>query len=238
MAAAKQLPMVDLAPFFNSDRDDDGARAARASAIEAVVEACRTYGFFRVVNHGVPQELVSRSLKLSAAFFILQDEEKAKAVAEAGGATPIPARYYRLPSHSSDKAEYLLMYQPHLGHNLYPADPHEFRETLDECHEKLAKLGILVQEILAEGMGLPPDFFQEYTASDNSFHFLAALHYFPATEEDGSVGLSKHEDGKALTFVLQDAVGGGSRSSRTASGSPLSPSTGPSSSTLATSFRC
>uniref|UniRef100_A0ACD5WGA6 Uncharacterized protein n=1 Tax=Avena sativa TaxID=4498 RepID=A0ACD5WGA6_AVESA len=58
-------------------------------------------------------------------------------------------------------------------------------------------------------MGLPPGFFRKYTAdSDSSFHFFAALHYFPATEEDGSVGLSKHEDGKALTFVLQDTVGG------------------------------
>uniref|UniRef100_A0ACD5TT94 Uncharacterized protein n=1 Tax=Avena sativa TaxID=4498 RepID=A0ACD5TT94_AVESA len=209
MAAAMGLPMVDLAPFFTSDREDDGARAARASAIEAAVEACRTYGFFRVVNHGVPHELVSRLLELSSAFFALPDEEKAKVAAETGRATPIPAGYYRLPSHSPDNAEYLLMYQAHLGHNLYPAEPHEFRETLDECHEKMAKLGILVQEILAEGMGLPPGFFRKYTAdSDSSFHFLAAVHYFPATEEDGSVGLNKHEDGKALTFVLQDTVGG------------------------------
>ena len=74
MAAGGAFPVVDLAPFFTED--DSGGRAR---ATEAVLEACRTHGCFRVVNHGVPAELMARALELSAAFFVLPDDEKAKA---------------------------------------------------------------------------------------------------------------------------------------------------------------
>lgn len=209
MASENGLPVVDLSPFFAGD-GDAGAAAARALAMEAVIEACQTYGFFRVVNHGVPRELLSRSLELSAAFFALPDEEKAKVRPLPAEATPLPAGYHRLPSSSPDKNEYLLTLQPHLGHNLYPTDPPEFRQALEECHAKLAQLGLLIQEVLTEGMGLPPGFLRGYTGGDRSFHFLLALHFFPApTEAAGSTsGLSKHEDGQALTLLFQDNVGG------------------------------
>uniref|UniRef100_M8CDG8 Hyoscyamine 6-dioxygenase n=1 Tax=Aegilops tauschii TaxID=37682 RepID=M8CDG8_AEGTA len=83
------LPVVDLAPFFAvGDADDAGARAR---ATEAVREACQATGFFRAVNHGVPHELMARALDLSAAFFALPDEEKAKVrPAEGASASPLP----------------------------------------------------------------------------------------------------------------------------------------------------
>uniref|UniRef100_M8ALS5 Isopenicillin N synthase-like Fe(2+) 2OG dioxygenase domain-containing protein n=1 Tax=Aegilops tauschii TaxID=37682 RepID=M8ALS5_AEGTA len=35
-----------------------------------------------------------------------------------------------------------------------------------------------------------------------------ALRYFPATSSDENNGISAHEDGNCITFVLQDGVGG------------------------------
>ncbi|KAG2575155.1 hypothetical protein PVAP13_7KG416550 [Panicum virgatum] len=82
------LPVVDLAPFLTGDE----VGIARATA--AVRDACRTHGFFRAVNHGVPAELLARALELSAAFFALPDEEKAKV-------RPAAARGLRRPSRSA-----------------------------------------------------------------------------------------------------------------------------------------
>ena len=89
-------------------------------------------GFFRVVNHGVPRELMARALELSAAFFALLDEEKAKVLpAEGSSSAPLPAGYARQPAHSADKNEYLFVFNPELRLNLeYPAEPAGFRSSV------------------------------------------------------------------------------------------------------------
>uniref|UniRef100_A0A0D9WA89 Fe2OG dioxygenase domain-containing protein n=1 Tax=Leersia perrieri TaxID=77586 RepID=A0A0D9WA89_9ORYZ len=211
---AGALPVVDLAPFLTTG-DEDGTTAVR--------EACREYGFFRVVNHGVPPQLMARALELSAAFFALPDEEKAKVRPVEGSEAPLPAGYARQPAHSADKNEYLLAFDPQLGFNRYPSEPSGFeggflelsdvhlllllliREELEECYVKLTKLGVLIQ-ILNECMGLQPGFLKEYN-SDRSFDFMALLRYFPAMADENN-GISEHQDGNCITFVLQDSVGG------------------------------
>ena len=124
MAAGGAFPVVDLAPFFA-----EGDSSGRARATEAVLEACRTHGCFRVVNHGVPAELMARALKLSAAFFALPDDEKARARQAEGTVAPVPAGYTRQPAHSADKREYVLVFDPKLGFNEYPTEPAGFRSA-------------------------------------------------------------------------------------------------------------
>lgn len=203
MATGGALPMVDLAPFFTQDDSDGVARAT-----EAVREACLTHGFFRVVNHGVPAELMARALELSPVFFALPDDEKAKARQAEGTAAPFRAGYFRapVPAHSPDKHEFVLVFDPKLGFNEYPAEPAGFREAVEECYAKLTELGLLLQDVLNECMGLPPGFLRGYNG-DRSFDFMAVHHYFPGTEEENS-GLNAHEDGSCISFVIQDGAGG------------------------------
>ncbi|XP_047070157.1 2-oxoglutarate-dependent dioxygenase 19-like [Lolium rigidum] len=199
------LPVVDLAPFFSTAED---AAAARARATEAVREACMDTGFFRIVNHGVPRELMARMLELSAAFFALPDEEKAKVLpAEGSSSTPLPAGYLRPPADSPDKNEYLLVFNPELVLNMYLAEPAGFRDVIEECYAKLTNLGLLIQEILNECMGLPPGFLADYN-DDRNFDFLSLIRYFPATSTEDTNGVSPHQDNTLITFVLQDDVGG------------------------------
>ncbi|KAM0848271.1 hypothetical protein ACQ4PT_054499 [Festuca glaucescens] len=202
------LPVVDLTPFFLAVNDDESGATARARATDAVREACMSTGFFRVVSHGVPRELMARALELSAAFFALPDEEKAKVrPAEGSSSAPLPAGYARQPAHSADKNEYLLVFNPKLWLNVYPAEPALFRDALEECYANLTDLGLLIQDILNECMGLPPGFLAEYNA-DRNFDFLTPLRYFPATSAKETNGICAHEDGNLVTFVLQDDVGG------------------------------
>ena len=128
-ASSGALPVVDLAPFFT---EDDSGGAARATA--AVREACRTHGFFRAVNHGVPAELLARALELSAAFFVLPDDEKAKARQAEGTVAPVPAGYAPQPAHSADKLETILVFDPKLGFNVHPSEPAGFRSVEIQVH--------------------------------------------------------------------------------------------------------
>ncbi|KAK3165188.1 hypothetical protein QOZ80_1AG0030050 [Eleusine coracana subsp. coracana] len=195
------LPVVDLAPFFTGDE------SGMARATEAMREACRTLGFFRAVNHGVPTELMARALELSAKFFALPDEEKVKVRPVERSQAPLVAGYGLHPPHLVDRYEYVRTCHPRHELNLYyPTEPAGFREANEECYAKLTELGLLIQDILNDCMGLPPGFLKNYN-NDRSLDVMVALRYLPSTDE-GEIGLSEHEDGSCISFVFQDGVGG------------------------------
>ena len=85
--ATSVIPTVDLSPFF---RDEDH-QGDNKKAMEAISQACSEYGFFQIVDHGVPHDLMSRALHLSKTFFEYPDEEKLKS--SPGSEAPLPAGY-------------------------------------------------------------------------------------------------------------------------------------------------
>lgn len=66
-----ELPIIDL-----SGKSSDVSRL--------IVRACEDYGFFKVVNHGVPNEIISKVEEESLKFFAKPASEKQ----EAGPANP------------------------------------------------------------------------------------------------------------------------------------------------------
>ncbi|KAF3324254.1 sexual differentiation process protein isp7-like protein [Carex littledalei] len=198
--AENTIPTVDLSQFFSKEEE------GRKLATDTIAQACQTYGFFRIINHGVPAELMARALDLSKQFFALPDEEKHKVKPIEGSKAPLPAGYARQPEHSKDKNEYFMVFSPDLGFNLYPDQPAEFKGVIEKCYQRLVEVASLIQEIVNNCMGLPPNFLKEYNSSRN-FDFMIALRYFPATETENN-GLSEHQDGNCITLVFQDEIGG------------------------------
>ncbi|TXG50470.1 hypothetical protein EZV62_022994 [Acer yangbiense] len=196
---ADSIPTVDLSPFFG-EGDEDGKKKAK----EVISQACSQHGFFQIQNHGVPLELLNRALELSKTFFGYSDD--VKRISSHGSGAPLPAGYNRHPEHSPDKNEYMLMFPPGSGFNVYPQNLPEFKEVLEDVFSHLTKIGSLVENIVNECLGLPPNFLKEYN-HDRSSDFMAALRYFPATETENN-GITEHEDGNCVTFVFQDQVGG------------------------------
>ncbi|KAK6123230.1 hypothetical protein DH2020_043021 [Rehmannia glutinosa] len=193
------IPTVDLSPFFTNS-DENGHK----KAIEIIKEACSEYGFFQIVNHGVPLDLMSQAIQLSKTFFAFPYEEKLKY--SPGSDAPLPAGYSKQPDNSPDKNEYLLMFQPQSDFNVLPSSPPDFRDVVEEMFTCFRKTGELIEKILNDCLGLPPDFLKEYN-QDRSWDFMVALRYFPATETENN-GITEHEDGNCVTFVIQDEVGG------------------------------
>lgn len=193
------IPTVDFSPFF-TDSDEDG----KTNAEGIIKQACSKYGFFQIVNHGIPRDLINRALKLSETFFAFADEEKLKY--SPGLGAPLPAGYNKQPDHSADKNEYLLMFPPLSTFNVLPTNPPEFREVFEEMFTYFTRTGELIERILNDCLGLPPNFLKEFN-NDRSWDFMVALRYFLATGIENN-GISEHEDGNCITFVIQDKVGG------------------------------
>lgn len=66
------------------------------------------------------------------------------------------------------------------GPNVYPtevSDPNLFRKTIDMYHEALTKLAEDILRILAQGLGIAEDWFQDY--AKDPVAVLRLLHYPP-----------------------------------------------------------
>lgn len=193
------IPTVDLSPFF-AEGDEEGKR----KAIKIIGHACSEYGFFRVVNHGVPVELMKRALALSKTFFDYPTEAKLKSGPVPG--TPIPAGYSRQPERSADKNEFFMMFPPGSSFNVYPINPPGFRDVLEEMFSQFVNTGRIIENIINECLGLPSNLLTEYN-DDRKWDLMSAFRYFPATERENT-RVAEHKDVNCITFVFQDEVGG------------------------------
>ncbi|KAL8123541.1 hypothetical protein AgCh_011495 [Apium graveolens] len=199
MSSSNTIPTVDLSPFYTTG-DDEGMKKAK----DLIHQACSTYGFFQVVNHGVPLQLMNKAMQVSKTFFEFPDEEKLKSSPASGA--PLPAGYNKQHEHSADRNEYLLMFPPASNFNVLPKNPPEFKKAAEELFSSFVKTAQLLEAIVAECLGLPSNFLQKFN-DDRDWDFMVALRYFLATDNDNN-GLSEHEDGNIITLVLQDDVGG------------------------------
>lgn len=71
---AEGIPLIDLFPLNSQESDEDSLHRLVAE----VGEACEKWGFFQVINHGVPSQVRERIESASKEFFALPKEEKRK----------------------------------------------------------------------------------------------------------------------------------------------------------------
>ncbi|XP_004309371.1 PREDICTED: 1-aminocyclopropane-1-carboxylate oxidase homolog 1-like, partial [Fragaria vesca subsp. vesca] len=180
--------------------------ALRAEVMEKVRHACEKWGFFQVVNHGIPVNVLDEVIR-GIREFHEQDSELKK---EFYTRTPGKKVYY------------------HSNYDLYQASSTDWRDTLGcfmapnppkpeelpsvcrdiviEYSKHVMEVGLTLFEILSESLGLNPNHLKDMNCAEG---LLLLGHCYPACPEpDLTFGASKHTDGTFITILLQDQVGG------------------------------
>ncbi len=211
-AALEQIPVIDVAGLISNS-----ARAA--DAVAQIAAACKTWGFFQVVNHGIASAQIEQVWQQAHAFFALPVAQKMALVR--GADNPWGFYNHELTKNQRDKKEVFDFTREgtdpiYAAQNRWPPDQVRFRSTMTAYLEACTGLSLKLLEAFCLGLDLPPRFLHPHFV-DRHTGFVR-LNYYPVTDPlDGldiehlpaaDLGVHHHTDAGVLTVLLQDEVSG------------------------------
>ncbi|KAM7485202.1 hypothetical protein LguiA_001211 [Lonicera macranthoides] len=194
-----KVPAIDLTGIKSGDH--------RKEIVNEIRHASEKWGFFQVVNHGVPVSLLNdmivgirnfheQDLELKKEFYTRDRMKKVR----------FDSNIDLYQSRAANWRDTLTISVLASGH----VDPDEVptvcREAVMEYMKHVTELGETLFELLSEALGLKPD---HLNALECARGRTFVCHYYPACPEpEVTLGSSKHSDPAFLTILLQDHIGG------------------------------
>jgi len=216
---ALSIPVIDVGPFL---RGEPGALEAAAVALR---EALEEIGFFVIVGHGVPDELIARTFAEARRFHAQPLEWKmALRMNEHNNGYMAMSRYAVWTSdvNANTKPDLneaffvkreraaddplVVAGRRFAGPNRWPDDLLGFRETVLAYTDAVDALGRRLLPVCAAALDLPRDHFDAAFAQ-SQFSFRLS-HYPPVEAEANQFGIAPHTDANFMTFLAQTEVPG------------------------------
>uniref|UniRef100_A0A7N2L854 Fe2OG dioxygenase domain-containing protein n=2 Tax=Quercus lobata TaxID=97700 RepID=A0A7N2L854_QUELO len=195
------IPIIDL-----NDHDIDDGQGP-SPLVSKISQACEEYGFFQIINHGVPRELCQKVLAVVTEFFQLPPEERAQYLTkdhskqvkvfnyyqkyEGIGKVTMWSETFSHPWHPTEDFTYLL-----------PTNPPQYREVFAEYARAIGVLFDRLLSLISRGLGLDKDCLKRRIGEKPGLHTQA--NYYPACPDpELTMGMPDHNDLGSITVLLQ-----------------------------------
>jgi gibberellin 2-oxidase len=182
-----------------------------------LVKACEEYGFFKVVNHGVPIGLIGELESEAVKFFSLPLSDKAKA----GPPDPFGYGHRKIgPNGDVGWLEYLLLtanntqseYQKFAS--IFGEAAENIRCVVNEYLLAVKKMACVILEMLADGLKVQPrNAFSKLLMDEQSDSVFRLNHYPPCPEHQESngrnlIGFGEHTDPQIISVLRSNDTSG------------------------------
>jgi isopenicillin N synthase-like dioxygenase len=202
------VPVIDLA---------GGASAV----LRAIAEACRDWGFFQIIGHGVPAAEVAEVIATARRFFDLPRPDKRRQLRSRDN----PWGYYdrELTKEQRDRKEVFDIgpdaggldggvADPFAGATPWPTSPPAFESVMRHWYDRMdgvaERLVEMIGETLDDGGAMARAFAPAHTS-------YLRLNFYPVGDplaaelgSEADLGIHHHTDAGALTILLQDGTSG------------------------------
>ncbi|KAJ1694875.1 hypothetical protein LUZ63_011573 [Rhynchospora breviuscula] len=194
-----EIPVIDLTGV-------ESDVVLRSEVVKQVKSASETFGFFQVVNHGIPLEVLDEMLEGVRRFHEAEVEIKKKYYTRDVSKKVVYNSnfdlYEGLAANCRDTMLVNMAPEPPKLDEL----PVVCRDVTFKYTSYIKELGITLFELLSEGLGLKSN---HLTGIDCDKGLNVLSHYYPPCPEPHlTVGTTKHSDPDFLTVLLQDGIGG------------------------------
>ncbi|PON72625.1 Gibberellin-2 oxidase [Parasponia andersonii] len=195
------IPVVDLS---NPD------------AKTSIVKACEDFGFFKVVNHGVPMEFMAKLEAEALNFFNLPQSEKDRA----GPPDPFGYGSKRIgPNGDVGWIEYVLLKtNPDIISNkslsTFPENPQIFRSAVEKYVTAVKMMSFELLELMADGLGIEPRNALSKLLRDEKSDSCFRLNHYPPCPELGAlsgrnlIGFGEHTDPQIISVLRSNNTSG------------------------------
>jgi len=212
------IPVIDISALVSGEKDRD-------EVADRIGQACRDWGFFYIVGHGVDEHLQRRLEEVSQQFFAQDLETKLEIKMSLGGRAwrgyfpvggeltsgePDLKEGIYFGAELEDDHPLVMAGTPLHGPNLFPAAMPPFRETVLAYMAALTKLGHALMAGIALSLGLEESYFFDCYTSDPLILFRIFNYppHPPNTAAESNLGVGEHTDYGLLTILGQGMSGG------------------------------
>ncbi|KAM7490266.1 hypothetical protein LguiA_033187 [Lonicera macranthoides] len=194
--SSSQIPILDLALLFNGDKGE----------LEKLDKACEEWGFFQIINHGIPAEVLENMKNGAAEFFKLPLEEKRKYPYD-----PFTRQGYGLyyPHTEGQKLDWsdsimYILYPSHLRKpERWPAKPPSFKDAVETYSAEVRKVAGKLYGCLSLIMGMEKE--EGLLELQKELQMSMRVNYYPTcSSPDKVLGLSPHSDSSSITILMQN----------------------------------
>ncbi|XP_057949228.1 protein DMR6-LIKE OXYGENASE 1-like [Malania oleifera] len=201
------IPIIDMSEQEQSSGDDGRAHGEPSPLVQKISQACEEFGFFQIINHGVPRDLCRKMMTAVAQFFQLPPEERAQLFSE-DPTKPVKILNYNLKIEGQEKVS---MWSESFSHpwdpvddfaHLLPTNPPLYKEVVGEYAKEIGALVSRLLRLLSRGLGLEEDCLQKRVGERPRLRAQANM-YPPCPDPEQTLGLAVHTDLNALTVLLQ-----------------------------------
>uniref|UniRef100_A0ACD5WIP8 Uncharacterized protein n=1 Tax=Avena sativa TaxID=4498 RepID=A0ACD5WIP8_AVESA len=189
-----QIPIID----YGKLQMDNGEESARLHGV------CQDWGFFQLINHSVPDDVVEGMKSSIQRFFQLPAETKKGFAQERRQLEGYGQLFVVSEDQKLDWADILyLNTQPPEDRNMrfWPDQPAKFRSTLDKYSAAVKHIADSLLATMAKNLGLEPETIADKCVS--GIQSVRMNYYPPCLQADKVVGFSPHSDSDLLTLVMQ-----------------------------------
>ncbi|XP_023764743.1 2-oxoglutarate-dependent dioxygenase 19 [Lactuca sativa] len=195
------IPVIDFSLLTSPDP------TLRCQVIQDLDKACTEWGFFQVINHGVPETLMNMVIKKSSEFFDLTDEEK-KDFEEKDVRDPI-----RYGTSFNTKKEKFFCWRDFLKLIVHPEfhspnKPLGFSDVLFEYTKRTREVARGLLSGISTSLGLDHTCIEKALKLESSLQICIVNLYPPCPQPDLAIGLPPHSDHGLLTFLIENGIGG------------------------------
>ncbi|KAH9610145.1 hypothetical protein KSS87_003457 [Heliosperma pusillum] len=195
------VPVIDVAGLRMGP-------AQRSTVINSIGKACRRFGFFQVVNHGIEQSILDKALAAADDFFELPANEKMKFMSSD---VHKPVRYATSLRDGIDTIQYWRVFLKHYANPLehliqsWPEKPPTYRKDMGAYATGVQKLAMELTGAITESLGLSPKYLKQEL--EGGMQVIASNYYPPCPQPHLTLGLPPHSDYSCLTILLQSSPG-------------------------------
>lgn len=169
--------------------------------------ACRDWGFFQVINHGIPQNVIDKTFAVAHDFFAQPIEVKREV--SRTGENPWGFFDRELTKNVRDLKQ-VYDFGPSDGAIIRPQWPRgmpEFRNAIHGYYRHSERLAYRLLAAISTNLGMSPGYLSRGFGRDHT-SFLRLNYYpvalTPSSPKEGHLGVGQHTDAGALTLLLQD----------------------------------